>query len=374
MNNTDFNSVLDGCITKTDALLLDMKDAYPRFPHTVRNGKWYTSGDDEWNRLVNGYWTGGFWIGMLYLAHHLTGKEEHLRWARRWMAHLKPRCEAGGMHDLGFLFFPSAVTGFELFGDDELAETALQAAYNVSGCYSGLYKCLYIFERAPMDRILAVDTMMNLPILWWAAVRDGNEVFRRIAVNHVATTLEFAMRDNGASLHIIKFEEGERKVEEIASWQGRAPDSCWTRGQAWAISGLAYSYIFTGEKHYLRSMDRALEFFISHLSETGIPYWDLQVETGAGSVKPTYDASALAAVAHALVQLGDKYHDRAAQMLSNLVDHCLLPQNEPGILGHTCFHKPANIDIDTPSIFADYYFMTALAYITGRLKPLFSAK
>lgn len=374
MSATDFNNILDRCLKKTDSLLAFMKDEYPRFPHTVRKGKWYTSGDDEWNRLVNGYWTGGFWVGMLYIAHHLTGNEEYQRWARRWMAHLKPRSEFGGLHDLGFLFFHSAVLAYELGEDDEQAETALKAAYNVSGCYSGLYKCLYIMERPPMDRILAVDTMMNLPILWWAASRDGNEVFRRIAVNHAATTMEFAMRDNGASFHIIKFEEGERKVAEIASWQGRAPDSCWARGQAWAISGLAYSYLFTGDKQYLRSMDRALDFFTAHLPESGVPFWDLLVEKSDGSDMPLQDASALAAVAFALSQLGDRYRGRAEEMLSNLAGRCLLPENEPGILAHTCFHLPANIDVDAPSIFADYFFLAALAFVTGRMKPLFTVK
>ena len=50
------------------------------FPHVTKNGKWQTTRD--------GYWSGGFWIGILWWMHVHTGddlfKNEAIKWLKKF--------------------------------------------------------------------------------------------------------------------------------------------------------------------------------------------------------------------------------------------------------------------------------------------------
>lgn len=366
----EFDEVLDGCIEKVRSAAAELEKELPRFPHCTADGVWTTSGDEEWAKLVDGYWTGGFWVGELLLAHAVTGEEEFLGWARRWLEELKPRARREGIHDLGFLFFPSAALGAEMLEDRGMAEVAMEAASGVFGCYSQLYKCVTIFQREPLDRVIAIDTMMNLPVLWWAARSSNNQILEKAARNHVDTTIEHLVRRDGSTCHIGNYHVGKREISKIESWQGRAPDSSWSRGQAWAVSGFAHAWFFTGEPEYKKQLDNTLQYFASHLPDNKIPLWDLDIIERAKYEwqKEPRDSSALAVVAHALLALeNEEYLPHADEWLMALSDNCLVPDSRHGLLDHVCFHKPAKTDIDCSCTFADFYFLFALAMAAGRL-------
>ncbi len=367
----EYNKVLDSCIRKIRATAIELQDDFPRFPHSASGGTWSTSGEEEWKKLIDGYWTGGFWVGMLFLAYKLTGEKDFLDWGRKWFAELSPRAKKEGIHDLGFLFFPSAALGAELTDDIELAGTAMEAAAGLFGCYSPFYRCMTIFRREPLDRVIAIDTMMNLPLLWWAAQSTNNQILEKAARNHVDTTIEHLVRSDGSTCHIGDFHIDKREMMKIETWQGRAPDSAWARGQAWAVSGLAYAYFFTGEPNYKQQLDLTLTYFSDHLPDDNIPLWDLDITERAKYEwqKEPRDSSALAIVTHALLMLDEeKYISHADKWLRALIGNCLVPESEPGLIAHVCFHKPAKIDVDCSCVFADFYFLFALALASGRLE------
>jgi unsaturated chondroitin disaccharide hydrolase len=62
---------------------------------------------------AHGSWTVGFMPGMLWLAHRATGRakyaDEALASCRRFLA----RKEDDSTHDLGFVFYPSYVQGYQ---------------------------------------------------------------------------------------------------------------------------------------------------------------------------------------------------------------------------------------------------------------------
>ncbi len=367
MAAADTGKALDACLEKLSSQLDAMKSVYPRFPHAYSGGEWKTSGDAEWQQLIDGYWTGGFWVGQLFIAHRLTGDEDFYYWGRRWLNLLRPRAEVRSMHDLGFLFFPSSVAGVEFYGEKDFMDTAITAASNLASRYSRRYRCITIFEREPLDRTLAVDTMMNLPLLWWAGKRTGNEMWLRIADNHLRTTAQFALRDDGSTNHIVRFEAGAREVEEVESWQGDSAESCWARGQAWMIAGLAYALLFTRNDEYREMLELPLHYFGTHLPSDVVPCWDLDVDTGIGEPR---DASALAIAAHALILLKGwpELRQLSRPWIDALVNNCAAPADTPGLLEHVCFHKPQNLDTDCSCMFADFYYLLALANATGRLE------
>ena len=104
---------LDYCVEKT-RLNLDRLDA---FPHWTRDGVWRTS--------EHGRWTGGFWIGIVWLAYLRSGDPALLAAAEDWTKRLEFRKTDTTTHDMGFLFYPSFVRGFLVTGDPYYRDVAL---------------------------------------------------------------------------------------------------------------------------------------------------------------------------------------------------------------------------------------------------------
>lgn len=373
MRDVDLDSILDSCLDKVRRQLETLKPIFPRFPHMAAASDlgWSTSGDEEWELLGDGYWTSGFWVGILLLAHRLTGENEFREWGRKWLDALHPRAQSDAIHDLGFVFYPSAALGAELDGDRGMEDLALTAAAGLRRRYSSVYRAITLVNRPPLDRTIAIDTMMNLPLLWWRGMKEGDTAAFEAARNHVETTAAFLIRDDGSTNHVVRFTEGRRVVEAVESWQGHAPGSCWSRGQAWAIAGLVYAWLYSRDESYLRLVEKTIDYFESRLPTGAIPSWDLEGPQGADE---PVDASALAIVAHALLSAPDLVdcHGRSHVWISALADRGLAPPDRPGLLSPVCFHRPAEQNVECSAVFADFYFLSALALATKRMDRLYT--
>lgn len=373
MKHAYLDAILDSCLDKVRRQLEQLKPAFPRFPHVAAASTdlgWSASGDEEWERLGDGYWTSGFWVGILFLAYRLTGEDDFRKWGRKWLDALRPRAQSDAIHDLGFVFYPSATLGVEFDGDRGMKDLALRAAAGLTRRYSNGYRAITLANRPPLNRTIAVDTMMNLPLLWWGGLIEGDAAAREAARNHVETTAAFLIRDDGSTNHVVRFAENRRVAEAVESWQGRAPGSCWSRGQAWAIAGLVYAWLYTREERYLRLFEKTIAHFESRLPMDGVPGWDLDAPQGEGE---PVDASALAIVVHALFsapELAD-YSARSHLWIGTLANRCLGPPDKPGLLSHVCFHRPAQQHIDCSAVFADFYFLSALALAARRIERLY---
>lgn len=61
-----------------------------------------------------------------------------------------------------------------------------------------------------------IDTMMNLPILYWASEEIGDPRYRQIADGHAHTVMNHFVRKDGSVAHIIDFDpETGEVVREI---------------------------------------------------------------------------------------------------------------------------------------------------------------
>jgi hypothetical protein len=94
-------------------------------------------------------------------------------------------------------------------------------------------------------------------------------------------------------------------------------------------------------------------------------YWDYDVPD---ITKEPRDASAAAIMASAFYELQGysvnkkQYTEIADQILKNLIAHyrSSIGTHQGFILLHSTGHKPANSEVDTPIIYADYYYLEAL--------------
>lgn len=351
-------------------------DGYPLYTDP-QTGFWITAAADESGGLRDsgwhhGNWMAGFWPGLLWLAYAYTGEERYRQWAVQWLKPLEIRAQDQNTHDVGFLFWPSFVLGYRLTQDHALREIALVAADNLANRFNP--KGRYIQAWGPLGHeglrgTSTIDTMMNLPLLWWAHEEMGESLYRDIATAHAETTLRNLIRDDGSTVHLVKYDPESGSVEERTTFQGYSEDSCWSRGQAWGICGFAVASEYTGREDFLKTACRLADYFIRRLPEDYVPYWDF----GDPAIpEAPRDSSAAAIAAYGILKLseldpngGDHYREAAEQIITSLsktyVDH---EGHTHGILKRGCYSKPQSEGTDSALIFGDYFYVATLFRLT----------
>jgi unsaturated chondroitin disaccharide hydrolase len=109
---------LDRLLHRVDATGATVKGGFPHYGDP-RTGQWTTSPGADW--------TGGFWVGMCWLAAHLTGAARYHEWAQAWAERLRPRAHSDTVFR-GFLFYYGALLGAVLRDDARAREIALAGA------------------------------------------------------------------------------------------------------------------------------------------------------------------------------------------------------------------------------------------------------
>jgi unsaturated chondroitin disaccharide hydrolase len=338
------------------------------FLHATRDGR-YESTPAEW-------WTSGFWPGTLLLLYRHTGDGRLLDLERRAEDELVAMFGDDRVfaldHDVGFQFVPTAVARYRLTGDAEarrrgfLAASSLMSRFNAAGGF---------FEAWNGDDnrgIVIVDTLMNLPLLFWAAEEFGQPRFRNAAAAHARLAMTHVVREDGSTNHIVRFDQATGEPIEVLGGQGHAPDSSWSRGQAWALYGFALAARSTGRPEFLGTARRIADNFVAALPPEMVPPWDFRAPD---PVTAPRDSSAGAIAASGLLELapllpasdGNRYRQAAVELLRALYERCVggdRPHQE-ALLLHATGDLPENRDVDVSLIYGDYYYLEALLRLHG---------
>jgi unsaturated chondroitin disaccharide hydrolase len=344
----DWNNILIYAVKKVDKSI-DLND----FPHITKKGKWVTTED--------GYWTGGFWVGLLWLSYKITGYERYKAEAYKWTRRLESR-KNDKTFDLGFMFYPSFVLGYEITNDDYLKRVALEAADTLSTFFnenSG-FVCHEITIAGKKAGRTIIDVMMELPLLWWAYEETKDDKYYNVAYIHAKRTIEEFIRKDYSTIHVVDFDLETGKIIRKITVQGYNNESCWSRGQAWAIYGFALAYKYTKDELFLKMAERLAGYFIRNLPEDYVPYWDFDDRN-----KKMRDSSAVAIASSGLLDLSalsgkKEFREVAMNILSSLCDNYLSEEGEDGILRQGCYHNPAGMGVDESLIWGDYYFIEAI--------------
>jgi unsaturated chondroitin disaccharide hydrolase len=326
------------------------------FPHITERGRWRTTPD--------GVWTGGFWAGLLWLAHRVDGSERALEAAIAATDRLLPRAFDAHNHDLGFMFFPSAVRGWEVTGAARFETAAIDAARSLAGQFNhraGFIPGWGFFGGAEWSGSVLIDTIMNLPLLAWAVGRGAEPSLMTVVHRHAATALAHHCRPDGSVYHVYRFDPDDGRPLGGDTYQGLNAASAWSRGQAWALTGFAILAAMTGEQRYLEASRRIAGFFMSRLPEDAVPRWDFDV-TDPDAPR---DASASAIASFGLLKLhgltGEAAHrDAAVVLLRALVAQCANRGSQGGVLLHATADLPHGLGIDASTMYGDFYYLKAL--------------
>lgn len=331
------------------------------FPHITQDGCWRTTPD--------GVWTGGFWAGLLWLAYERDRQPRMLDRAVHFTERLLARADDAHNHDLGFMFYPSAVKGWRLTGDAryrDAAATAARALVRQFNARGGFIPGWGFFGGVDWSGSVLIDTLMNLPLLVWAANGSEPELMN-VVQRHAETSLRHQLRADGSVFHMFRFDAATGAPLGGDTYQGLAPDSAWSRGQAWALTGLAILACMTKVDRYRESSERVAAYFGNALPPDLIPPWDFAAR-GADTPK---DSSAAAIASYGYQKLYEAtgkrdYADTAARLLQALFARCANRADAGGLLLHATADLPHGLGIDESTMYGDYYYLKSLVTLRAR--------
>lgn len=268
-------------------------------------------------------WMESFFTGMAYWSYKFDGDVDTLKWLNSVYELYRKKIfdnPMDTMHDLGFLYSLYAVAIYKLTGDEKMKELGVKAAdelskrFNPKGGYIRAWGRMddtipdYIDESIRTDTFFAdskgraiIDSMMNIPLLFWASEVTGHPFYKRVATCTADTIINYFVREDYSVCHSYMFdpETGEPLREEYNC--GYSIGSHWARGTAWAVYGFAIAYSYTSDRKYLEVSEKLLEKFIDEC-DGEMPIWDFRLPT---SEPQNIDTSAVAIVLCAINEISE---------------------------------------------------------------------
>ncbi|MSS08453.1 glucoronyl hydrolase [Clostridium sp. WB02_MRS01] len=377
LTQEEANAALRLAIRQTESCLGEFSQ---QFKSIFSEGGFYSPAPNE-------QWTNGFWTGELWLAYENSGDDRFREAAAKQIDSFLTRIETGNRtdtHDLGFLYSLSCVAGYKLTGNQTARKAALLAADRLKARFHQKGRFIQAWgslENRNNYRLI-IDCLLNLPLLYWATEETGLPEYADVARAHLETALSVIIRPDYSTYHTYYFDPDTGMPLRGVTHQGYSADSAWARGQSWGVYGLALSYRYTKDPKYLEDFKHVTDYFISHLPENLIPYWDFIFEEGS---EEPWDSSASAIAICGILEMckylpeaeAAPYLAAAKRMMKALVDLCAVtsPEISNGQLLHGVYGKktPYNdcIDhgIDECNLWGDYYYVEALTRMTKDWNP-----
>lgn len=292
--NPQFRNTLNLCIRKTRANIARLADQ-PKSAAWAEDGNYFKYQEGFYEI---GNWTSSFFTGMALLAWRETEDEYFLKQVLRLAPCYREKVfarHADTHHDLGFLYSLYSVALYKLTGDDAQRKVGLRAAELLARRFNPRGNFLRAWGRldeaeSPIDNralrtdnMAIIDSLMNLPLLYWAANESGEAQYRQIAMRHAGMCMKCFIRPDYSVNNVCRFD-----LNTGASL-GEQNGSYWARGAAWAIYGFALTYAYTRREQYLTAAERVAKAFIRQLDAEIVPWNDFRESAHPGRGR---DASA----------------------------------------------------------------------------------
>ncbi|MBH0341194.1 glucuronyl hydrolase [Paenibacillus larvae] len=336
-----------------------------RFPSScATNGKYRLKDNDDW--------TNGFWTGMLWMAYEYSKDNMFRDAALQNIQSFQQRLELNLVldhHDIGFLYTLSVGAGHKIMQDPMLLKVLVAAAEKLAARYQEKGRFIQAWGRLddPNEYRLIVDSLMNLPLLFYTSDKTGVPKYREIAESHFRTLISTIVREDASTYHTFFFHPENGMPAYGATHQGYSDNSCWARGQAWAVAGLPLVYRYSPYDQFAVLYEDIANYFLTHLPDDIVPYWDLSFD--AGSNEPR-DTSALAIAVCGLLETAafskGAYREKLVRvsigMLSVLRNGWTSKEHPDmeGILLHGIYAYAEGKGMDEPNLWGDYFYMEAL--------------
>ena len=337
------------------------KTQFANIPYTTdKDGKY-----DHASEYNISQWTNGFFGGMMWLMYKETGKEvyrdtaeNHEKMLDEVLLHSFDKLD----HDVGFIWQLTAKASYDCTGNTESRNRALIAATTLASRYNIRANFIKAWNHVPYS---IIDTMMNLPTLYWASEQTEDMRFSYIAQAHADMVIRDHIRKDGSVVHMIEHKTDKDEIVCDFGGQGYCQGSTWTRGCAWALYGFMLSYLYTKEERYLNTCKNVADYFAKMVAKNNYktPTDFDQPET------PAYiDNSAGAIASCGLIELykatnDEKYLSCAIQVLKALEEDCIFDSSCDSILqkGMEAYKSGESKHL----VYADFFLCEALLKLKG---------
>ena len=367
----DRQSALNLLLNRIVSTRAEVGDQFPYYadPET---GKWITT--------ENGDWCSGHWIECLRITGELTGKRELIDEAIEHTHRIKPMADFDDMFRAAKFNYSSARLAEAKNMDDmrelalDVAEKMRQMAIRVNGGMAIGTQVQVLSTTLASNSIVAVDNVHpNLMLDWYAGRITGNPKFHDGARRHLDLTIRDYVREDGSTVEFIEYDYETGEQVRHFTLLGAHDDSCWSRGQAWAIGGFLRAWEELGDRKYLDVARKLFDFWLKHSGEDFVPPWDFfDPKLKEGEYVPV-DTSALAIVVAQLARLAvldsipddvQYFVDYLEPMLDGLATH-LTPlsdddQRPGGMLLDGCFNHVKDFANRHELIWGDFFMLEAL--------------
>lgn len=366
--------------TSVELVLHNLEEFTNYFPDSNSQNMFYPKSD-------NVEWTTGFWTGEIWLAYEMTGHEELKKagniQVESFLHRITEKIDVNH-HDMGFLYSPSCVAAYQLTGNETAKKAAIMAADNLMERFieNGQYFQAWGEIGASDNSRLIIDCLLNMPLLFWASEVTGNNIYREKAEAHIKTAMNYVIRPDNSTYHTYYFDSKTGEPLKGVTHQGNRDGSAWSRGQAWGIYGAALSYKKLKEPMYLEVFKKVTDYFLTHLSDDLVPYWDFDFDTGSDEPR---DSSAAAIACCGMLEMAKYmteedalfYTEMAKKLLKALVVNCQVLDSKVsnGLLLHGTYAKDSpnnpcsNRGVDECNTWGDYFFLEALVRLHKDWKP-----
>jgi unsaturated chondroitin disaccharide hydrolase len=339
----------------------------------------------EWTTSPQGDWTGGHWVGELWLARRVTDEERYGEWATKWCEALRPRATSNTVFR-SFLFYYGAALGDILLDDRRARDVALEGAQGLMNLYNPNAAVIPLGTEAEEasdvgDEETSIDAVGSICALFgWASEKTGDPSFRDVAAQHAQRHIEYCVRDDASVCQSASFDPGTGEVVRRYSHKGYSEDSTWARAQAWGMLAFTLSARWMPEhEECLKTALRVADWWLEHVPQDRVAFWDF-ADPAIPEVERDTSATAIAAASllklSELVPDGDlksRYEGAARGTVRALAEGYLTPaapddSRVPGILTEGCYNKHIDLATKSELIWGDYYLFEALQVLAGNIK------
>jgi unsaturated chondroitin disaccharide hydrolase len=355
-------------------------ETYPDFyPLYTDQGRW------KHDKPAWTHWCDGFLPGMMWLFLESGTADDAPYWrkqAERYSKALEHRKEDRNVHDLGFIFYHGT---YKRWFEATLREGRPNAALNDVVIRAGQVLAMRFKEKGEYlrsfisDESLFIDIMMNVPVIFYAAIETKDPGLMRVAMRHCLTTRRTIARGDGSTAHEGIFDTSTGEFLRQTTHQGYRGDSCWSRGLTWSLYGYSTCYELTRDARFLQMAELHADFYLEHTPADGVPPWDYDHPERLDRKEWLPDSSAGAIGASGLLTLarltpdrvrGRAYREFALRAAETLVRPPYLALDDAkweGILKRGVYHIHKDLGVDESVMWGEFFFVEALTKAMGEL-------
>ena len=369
-----FEEAIARMLARIDATALAVGDQFP-LSAEPEDGAWLTAPD--------GRWTGGFWVGQLWLALQATGDRRYRDLAEAALARLEVRLERDNVLN-GLVFYYGAALGEQLHGNAACAALGQRGAKALARRFKpgpGFIPLGHDSGSLTGDAEgeTNIDGVPGMGLLWWAAARTGDSVLADIASAHVRRHAELCLRADGSLFQAALVDPLSGVTARLYSPRGYEADtSTWARAQSWGMLGFAQACAWTKDPGFRSAAMSAADWWLGAVPDDRVAFWDFNDPAIPATQR---DTSATAMTAAALLKLARlapepnqraRYAEAGADTVRALVERYLVPTHAQdhrprGMLTEGCWQRNQGMSTRHELVWGDYYLLEALLVLTGRI-------